>query len=88
MHTLTARSSRICKFFVEAERAPGQDQRVTRVLASAAAALVVCAASSAIAAPSCKSISVTPLAFGTYDVYNATPTDSAGTNFHLWGNDV
>jgi len=50
---------------------------VTRVLASAAAALVVCAASSAIAAPSCKSISVTPLAFGTYDVYNATPTDSA-----------
>jgi len=64
---------------VEAERAPGQDQRVTRVLASAAAALVVCAASSAIAAPSCKNISVTPLAFGTYDVYNATPTDSAGT---------
>jgi spore coat protein U-like protein len=37
------------------------------------------AASSARAAPSCKSISVTVLAFGNYDVYNAAPTDSAGT---------
>jgi spore coat protein U-like protein len=39
----------------------------------------VAAASSAQAAPTCKNISVTALAFGNYDVYNATPTDSAGT---------
>jgi len=37
------------------------------------------AASSAEAAPSCKNISVTALAFGNYDAYNATDTDSAGT---------
>lgn len=39
----------------------------------------VAAASSAQAAPSCKNLTVTALAFGNYDVYNATPTDSAGT---------
>ncbi|OLC78316.1 MAG: hypothetical protein AUG04_01085 [Deltaproteobacteria bacterium 13_1_20CM_2_69_21] len=39
----------------------------------------VAAASSARAAPSCKNLSVTALVFGNYDVYNATPTDSAGT---------
>jgi spore coat protein U-like protein len=39
----------------------------------------VAAASSAEAAPSCKNISVTALAFGNYDAYNATDTDSAGT---------
>jgi spore coat protein U-like protein len=37
------------------------------------------AASSARAAPNCKNISVTALAFGNYSVYSATPTDSAGT---------
>jgi spore coat protein U-like protein len=36
------------------------------------------AATSARAA-SCRSISVTALAFGAYNVYNAVPTDSAGT---------
>ena len=41
--------------------------------------IVLLAASAARAAPSCKSISVTPLAFGNYDVYNAADTDSAGT---------
>jgi spore coat protein U-like protein len=46
---------------------------------AAAAALAAAVTSSAQAAPSCKSISVTALAFGNYDVYNATPTDSAGT---------
>ncbi len=44
-----------------------------------AAAVAAIAASPALAAPSCKSLSVTPLAFGNYDVYNAVPTDSAGT---------
>ena len=39
----------------------------------------VAATSSAQAAPSCKNLAVTALAFGTYDAYNATPTDSAGT---------
>ena len=39
----------------------------------------VAAASSAQAAPNCKNLTVTALAFGNYDVYNATPTDSAGT---------
>jgi spore coat protein U-like protein len=47
--------------------------------ALAAAAIAVAAASAAEAAPSCKSLSVTALAFGNYDVYNAAPTDSAGT---------
>jgi spore coat protein U-like protein len=37
------------------------------------------AAFSAQAAPSCKNLSVTALAFGNYDVYNAAPADSAGT---------
>ncbi|MGZ6125900.1 MAG: Csu type fimbrial protein [Myxococcales bacterium] len=45
----------------------------------ATAAIVALAAASARAAPSCKSISVTALAFGNYDVYSAAPTDSAGT---------
>jgi spore coat protein U-like protein len=47
--------------------------------AAAVVALAAAAATSAQAAPTCKSISVTPLAFGNYDVYNAVPTDSAGT---------
>jgi len=50
---------------------------VKRLLA--AAAVVTLAASPALAAPSCKNLSVTALAFGNYDVYNAVPTDSAGT---------
>jgi len=50
---------------------------VKRLLAAAAVAAL--AASPALAAPSCKNLSVTPLAFGNYDVYNAVPTDSAGT---------
>ena len=44
-----------------------------------AAAIAVCAALPASAAPSCKNITVTALAFGNYDVYAAAPTDSAGT---------
>src|SRR5438105_14424097 len=50
-----------------------------RRLAAAALAFAAVAAPSAHAAPSCKHISVTALAFGNYDVYNAVPTDSAGT---------
>jgi spore coat protein U-like protein len=42
-------------------------------------AVVFLAAGSARAAPSCKNISVTNLVFGSYDVFNAAPTDSAGT---------
>jgi spore coat protein U domain-containing protein, fimbrial subunit CupE1/2/3/6 len=45
----------------------------------AALAVVLLAAGAARAAPSCKSISVTNMVFGNYDVFNATPTDSAGT---------
>lgn len=45
----------------------------------AAAALAVAAATAADAAPSCKNLTVSALAFGNYDVYNAAPTDSAGT---------
>lgn len=48
-------------------------------LCLAAAALAVAAATAADAAPSCKSLTVSTLAFGNYDVYNAAPTDSAGT---------
>lgn len=47
--------------------------------AAAVAAFAAAVALAAEAAPNCKSISVTALAFGNYDVYNATPTDSAGT---------
>ena len=50
-----------------------------RRLAAAVLAVAAAAASSAHAAPSCKNISITPLAFGNYDVYNAVPADSAGT---------
>jgi spore coat protein U-like protein len=42
-------------------------------------AMAICAALPARAAPSCKGLSVTPLAFGAYDVYGAAPLDSAGT---------
>ena len=41
--------------------------------------LVFGAAAAARAAPSCHNITVTTLAFGNYDVYSATPLDSAGT---------
>jgi spore coat protein U domain-containing protein, fimbrial subunit CupE1/2/3/6 len=44
-----------------------------------AAAISFAAATAAEAAPTCKSLSVTALAFGSYDVYSAAPTDSAGT---------
>ncbi len=44
-----------------------------------AAAIALAAATAAEAAPSCKNLSVTALAFGNYDVYGAAPTDSAGT---------
>ena len=43
------------------------------------AASFLLAASAAQAAPSCKNLSVTALAFGNYDVYSAAPTDSSGT---------
>jgi len=62
---------------VERERRVEQDAAVKRLLA--AAAVVAAAAFPARAAPSCKNISVTTLAFGNYDVYNATPVDSVGT---------
>jgi spore coat protein U domain-containing protein, fimbrial subunit CupE1/2/3/6 len=65
------------QFFVEPERRVKQNRRVKRLLA--AAALAVIAASAAHAAPSCKNLGVTPLAFGNYDVYSAAPGDSAGT---------
>jgi len=42
-------------------------------------ASVFAAATGAGAAPSCKNITVTTLAFGNYDVYAAAPLDSAGT---------
>ena|SRR5437764_8686116 len=42
-------------------------------------AIVFAAATGAGAAPSCKNITVTTLAFGNYDVYAAAPLDSAGT---------
>ena len=45
----------------------------------AATAFAAMVSSSAHAAPSCKNITVTALAFGSYDVYNAVATDSAGT---------
>jgi spore coat protein U-like protein len=44
-----------------------------------AGVLLFCAALPARAAPSCKNIVVTALAFGNYDVYTATPVDTAGT---------
>jgi len=44
-----------------------------------AAAAMAAAAFPAQAAPSCKNLSVTALAFGNYDVYNAAPVDSVGT---------
>ena len=47
-----------------------------RILATAA---IAAAAFPAQAAPSCKNLSVTTLAFGNYDVYNAAPVDSVGT---------
>jgi spore coat protein U-like protein len=43
------------------------------------AAAVAAAATAAEAAPSCKSLTVTALAFGNYNVYAAAPLDSAGT---------
>jgi len=42
-------------------------------------AMAICAALPARGAPSCHGISVTPLAFGSYDVYGPSPLDSAGT---------
>ena len=48
-------------------------------LAAAAALFAAVIALPARSAPSCKNITVTVLAFGNYDVYNAAPTDSAGT---------
>src|SRR5690349_22724778 len=42
-------------------------------------AVAICVALPARAAPSCKAITVTPLAFGSYDVYGPSPLDSAGT---------
>lgn len=49
---------------------------MNRILAAAA---IAAAAFPAQAAPSCKNLSVTALAFGNYDVYNAAPVDSVGT---------
>lgn len=43
------------------------------------AVAALCASLPARAAPSCHGISVTPLSFGSYDVYGAAPLDSAGT---------
>ena len=44
--------------------------------------LTTLGAAAARAAPSCHGISVTALAFGNYNVYSATPLDSAGTIFY------
>jgi spore coat protein U-like protein len=54
-------------------------QRVKIPLVAAAVVAVAAASTAASAAPSCKSITVTALAFGNYDVYAAGPIDSAGT---------
>jgi spore coat protein U-like protein len=62
---------------VESECRVEQDAAVKRVLATAVIAATV--AFPAQAAPSCQNISVTPLAFGNYDVYNAAAVDSVGT---------
>ncbi|MGZ6141844.1 MAG: Csu type fimbrial protein [Myxococcales bacterium] len=43
------------------------------------ALLVLFGAAAARAAPSCRGISVSGLVFGSYDVYSATPLDSAAT---------
>lgn len=43
------------------------------------AAAVICTALPARAAPSCHGITVTPLSFGSYDVYSAAPLDTAGS---------
>jgi spore coat protein U-like protein len=45
----------------------------------AALAISLCLSFAARAATSCHGISVTPLAFGSYDVYATAPLDSAGT---------
>jgi len=50
-----------------------------KTFAAAAAVLAAAVALPVRAAPSCKNISATALAFGNYDVYAAAPTDSAGT---------
>ena len=50
-----------------------------RTLLPLAMAAALGAALPARAAPSCHGISVTPLSFGSYDVYGAAPVDSAGT---------
>lgn len=54
---------------------------MTRFLAIAAAlaTLAIASPASAQAGRRCRNISVTALAFGNYDVFNATPTDSAGS---------
>jgi len=65
------------QIFVEPERRVEQDEAVKRLFAAAAVAAAI--ALPAEAAPTCHSISVTPLAFGNYDVYNAAPVDSVGT---------
>jgi spore coat protein U-like protein len=44
-----------------------------------AAAIALAAPFAARAAPSCKSITVTALAFGLYDVYSTLPNDTKGT---------
>ncbi len=44
-----------------------------------AVVVVLCVGGPVAAAVSCKNITVTPLAFGNYDVYGATPLDTAGT---------
>ena len=77
LHTSLPPHIRICKFFVEPERRVEQDEAVKRLFAAAAVAAAI--ALPAEAAPTCHSISVTPLAFGNYDVYNAAPVDSVGT---------
>lgn len=77
LHTPLHLYPRIWNFFVELEPVLKQDPIVKiRLLA---AVLAAAAATAADAAPSCKSLTVTSLAFGNYDVYSAAPTDSAGT---------
>src|SRR3982750_1197137 len=67
------------RFLWKRDRAWSSMVAVKLRLAVALATLAAAIAWSADAAPSCKSLAVTALAFGNYDVYNGSPTDSAGT---------
>jgi spore coat protein U-like protein len=62
--------------------------RLRFATAAVAATLAIAGAASAQGGPRCRNISVTPLAFGTYNVYNAAPADSAGTITYRCNNNL